>query len=494
MAVYSPLDGQLVGEVPVCTTADVTAAVERARRAQPAWANLSPRRRAERLLTFRQRLVERRDDLLDLVHWENGKARYDAFEEFLDVVLTSGYYGAKGARILRPEHRPGAIPGLTQVQVNYVPKGVVGVITPWNYPLTLSISDALAALVAGNAVILKPDSQTPFTALLLVSLLYEAGFPQDLLQVVTGPGAHLGPPLIEAIDYLMFTGSSATGARLAEQCGRRLIGCSAELGGKNPMLVLADADPERAARGAVRGCFANSGQLCMSIERLYVNRAVYDDFTARFVAETEALRLGTANDWSVDLGPLIDDSQFAKVDQAVRDALDHGAVALTGGSPRLDLGPHFYPPTILTGVDETMALYREETFGPVVALTPVDSDEMAIRLANDSTYGLNASVWSGSARHARAVGRQLRCGTVNLNDSYAPAYISLSAPMGGFGRSGLNRRHGPEGLRKYTEPQTVATQRLMPLVAPPGMAPERFADWATRSSQLLFAPLSRRRR
>jgi succinate-semialdehyde dehydrogenase/glutarate-semialdehyde dehydrogenase len=483
--ITSPIDGRVLGEVPVCSPADVEHAAATARAAQPAWAAWSPERRADVIVRFKDLLVEHRDRLLDLVHAENGKSRTGALEEFLDAVLTAGYYAAKAPKALRRERRAGALPVLTSTSVSYLPKGLVGIIAPWNYPLTLAASDAAPALLAGNAVILKPDSLTPLTGLYVVRLLREAGVPRDVIQAVTGPGAELGTPIIDSSDFVMFTGSTETGRHVAAQCGRRLIGCSAELGGKNALLVLDDAPLQRAVEGAVQGSFANTGQLCVSIERIYADRSLFDWFADAFATRTAELRLGGGGGWEVDLGPLISERQLAKVEQHVADAVQRGARVLTGGRRREDLGPLFYEPTVLVGVDDSMAVAREETFGPVVALYPVDSDEDAITRANDTEFGLNAAVWTGSVARGRSVAARLRSGTVNINEGYAAAWGSTDAPMGGFGVSGLGRRHGAEGLLKYTEPQTVARQRGLLLGPPPWTSRENYAAFMTFGSKIL---------
>jgi succinate-semialdehyde dehydrogenase/glutarate-semialdehyde dehydrogenase len=353
--------------------------------------------------------------------------------------------------------------------------GVVGIISPWNYPLSLGVTDAIAALLAGNAVVLKPDHQTSFTALWAGELLEEAGLPAGLFQVVTGEGTVLGTPLIESCDFLTFTGSTATGRKVARQAAERLIGCTLELGGKNPMLVLADADVEAAVDGAVRGSFANAGQLCISFERIYVHTSLYPLFLERLVQETQALRLGAGLDYEADMGPLISAAQLEKVTEHVADAVAKGATVLTGGRARPDLGPYFYEPTILTGVTPEMKLFAEETFGPVVALYRFESVHDAVERANDTPYGLNASVWTRDTELGHRVATRLRVGTVNINEAYAAAWASVDAPMGGFKDSGLGRRHGAEGILKYTEPQTVAIQRGLPLAAPAGVADPVFS-------------------
>ena len=484
--VVSPLDGALIGRLPQATPDDVAAAVARARVAQPGWAGTNLWQRSDILARFAQLVLERQDELLDLIHAENGKSRLHGLEEVLDVLLTAGYLAARAPDQLKPQRRRGAIPGLTSTRVHYRPKGVVGLIAPWNYPLTLVASDSLAALAAGNAVVVKPDSLTPFTALLVAELLADAGLPQDLFQVVPGPGRELGTPLIEAVDHVMFTGSSATGAKVAEQCSAKLTSCSAELGGKNPMIVLADADIGRAVENAMSACFSTSGQLCVSIERIYVHAAVYHRFVAALVDRTTALRLGAGAGWDVDLGPLISQPHLDKVAGQVQDAVDKGARVLAGGRRRPDLGPLFFEPTILDGVDERMALHREETFGPVVAVYQVADDDEAVAAANDTAYGLNASVWGRDTAHARAVAGRLRAGSVNVNEGYAATFGAVDAPMGGMGLSGLGRRHGPEGLRGFTEPQTISVERLLSLAPPPGLPRQAYATVMTGASRWLY--------
>jgi len=479
ISVTSPIDGSHLADVPRGRPADVVAAIATARVAQPAWADVPVGTRAGVLRRVQRILLDERDGLLDLVQAETGKARVGALEELLDAAMVAQYYARNAARLLRPRHRQAAIPLLTSAQVRQVPLGVVGIITPWNYPLTLAISDALAALVAGNAVVLKPDSRTPLTALAMADVLDRAGLPHGLYTVVPGAGAELGTPLIDGIDHLMFTGSTATGRRVAEQCGRRLIACCAELGGKNPMIVLADADLQRAFDGAVWACFSTSGQLCVSIERIYVEDAVYDDFVPALVDRVRSMRLAVGYDWEAEMGSLIGQEQLDAVSAHVADAVRHGASVLAGGRARPDLGPYAYEPTVLEGVTEAMALARAETFGPVVSVYRVRDEHEAVARANDSTYGLNASVWS-TPRHGRRVAARLEVGSVNVNEGYTAAWGSHGAPIGGMKESGLGRRHGAEGLLAYTEPQTIATQRLLPLGPLPRVEHELWARWMAR--------------
>jgi succinate-semialdehyde dehydrogenase/glutarate-semialdehyde dehydrogenase len=483
LVVRRPFDDTVYGVLPMTSPDAVPAAVARARQAQRAWAATPVAARARIFTQLARVILAHRDRILDTIQAETGKARLSAFEEFLDAARGVRVFAVQAPRLLRPVRRAGAIPVLTRTREHHRPVGVVGIINPWNYPFNLPATDAAQALLAGNAVVLKPDSQTPFTALLLAELLEEAGLPENLFQVLPGPGVALGPALVAAVDYLMFTGSTATGRRLATACAERLIGFSAELGGKNPLLVLADANLRAAAAGTARAAFANTGQVCVGIERAYVVGDVYDAFVAELLAQVSSLRLGVGFDWTVDVGSLASASQLATVSAHVTDAVAKGAVVLAGGRPRPDLGPYCYEPTVLAGVTEEMTLCREETFGPVLALYRVDSEDEAVARANDSRYGLNASVWS--AHRGEAVAARLRVGTVNVNEGYAAAWGSHAAPMGGAGESGIGRRHGDHGLLKYTEPQTVAEQRLHPIAPPEGVGNEGYARVMTWAIGLL---------
>jgi succinate-semialdehyde dehydrogenase/glutarate-semialdehyde dehydrogenase len=475
VAVHAPATGRLLGTVPKGSAADVREAVRRARKAQEDWFHRRVAERAEPFLRFHDLVLERQAEVLDLIQLEAGKARKHAFEEVADTAIVARYYSHHAEHLLQPQQRQGALPGITVAWEHHQPVGVVGIIAPWNYPLSLAVTDAIPALMAGNGVVLKPDRQTPFTALWVLDQLEEAGLPAGLFQIVTGDGAELGTPLIEECDFLSFTGSTATGRKVARQAGERLIGCALELGGKNPMIVLADADVEDAVAGAIRGCFSSAGQLCIAIERLYVHESLYHGFVDRFVAAAKALRLGAGLDYGSDMGCLISAEQLAKVDAHVKDAVAKGAHVRAGGRARPDLGPTFYEPTILTGVTPEMALWSEETFGPVVAVYRFESVNDAVERANATRYGLNASVWTADAELGHRVAARLEAGTVNVNEAYAAAWASVDAPMGGFKDSGLGRRHGAQGILKYTEPQTIAIQRGLPLAAPPGVADEVYS-------------------
>lgn len=479
LPVSIPYTGELLGAVPAGQDDDVRHAVERARQAQPAWAAQPVSARAAILLRFHDLLLQRQDPILDLIQLENGKARLHAFEEVMDTAIVARYYAFRGPRFLRPRRRNGALLLLTKTWEQHVPVGVAGFIVPWNYPLNLSMTDAIPALLAGNAVVIKPDPQTSFTALWGAALLREAGLPPGVLHVVTGEGSAAGAALPKYVDYIMFTGSGRTGRLIAAQAAGRLIGCSLELGGKNPMIVLEDADLEAAVDGAVRGCFVGAGQVCISIERIYVHRSLYSRFLDRFGERTRALKLGAALDYSVEIGSLTSERQLRTVESHVQDAVAKGATVVAGGSRRPDLGPLFYEPTILTGVTGQMLPYAAETFGPVVSVYPFDSENEAIGLANDTPYGLSSSVWTRHPSRGRRVASRLRAGSVNVNDAYGPAWGSVDSPIGGQKESGLRCRHGEEGILKFTEAQTVAVQRLLPIAPLPGMTRAAYARMMT---------------
>jgi len=483
--VRAPATGAVVGSIPAGGEADAEVAVTRARAAQPAWAARSFADRGRVFIRFHDLLLKRKDAVLDLIQLETGKTRRHAFEEILDTAVVARYYAWHSKRLLRPRRRKGALPLLTKTWEIRTPIGVAGFIVPWNFPLNLAITDAIPALMAGNAAVLKPDPQTSLTALWAVDLLREAGLPPDVLAVVTGEGPVLGPALVERVDYLMFTGSTRTGRLVARQAADRLIGCSLELGGKNPMVVLADADLEAAVDGAIRGSFPSAGQVCVSIERIYVDQSVYPGFLEAFVERTKALKIGDARDYSMEVGSLTSQRQLASIEEHVRDALEKGAALAAGGRARPDLGPLFYEPTILLNVGEGMKAFAEETFGPVVAVYPFATEQEAVERANRSSYGLNASVWTRDTRRGVRLARQIRAGSVNVNEAYAATWGSVDSPMGGMKESGLRPRHGAEGILKFTESQTVAVERLMPIAPSHGISPEQFARWMTRLLMLL---------
>ncbi|WP_326781102.1 succinic semialdehyde dehydrogenase [Streptomyces longwoodensis] len=484
---HTPFTGEKLADLPESTPEDVAAAFERARAAQAVWERTPVRERAAVLLRFHDLVLERQAEVLDLIQLETGKARLHAHEEVQAVAVAARHYGRKAPAYLRPKRHTGAMPTLTKVTELRHPRGVVGQIAPWNYPLELSVGDALPAFVAGNAVVMKPDTETCLTALWARDLLVEAGLPAEVFQVVLGDGPVVGPEVVRHADYVSFTGSTRTGREVAQGAAARLVGVSLELGGKNAMLVLEDADLDRAAVGAVRACFSSAGQLCISIERLYVHESIADAFLERFAARTRAMRLGTALAYGADMGSLVGERQLETVTRHVEEAVAKGARVLAGGVARPDVGPYFFEPTVLDGVTEPMAVCTEETFGPVVSVYRFRTEDEAVDLANSTPYGLNASVWTRDGRRGRAIAARLRAGTVNVNEGYAAAYGSVQSPMGGMKDSGLGRRHGSEGILKYTEAQTVAQQRLLPMAPALGMTDEKYAQFMSRSLRLMKA-------
>ncbi|MFF3483843.1 succinic semialdehyde dehydrogenase [Streptomyces sp. NPDC002701] len=486
-ASHTPFTGEKLADLPESTPQDVEQAYGRARAAQSVWALTPVRERAAVLLRFHDLVLARQAEVLDLIQLETGKARLHAHEEVQAVAVAARHYGRRAPFYLRPKRHAGAMPTLTKVTELRHPRGVVGQIVPWNYPLELSVGDALPAFVAGNAVVMKPDTETCLTALWARDLLIEAGLPADVFQVVLGEGPVIGPEVVRHADYVSFTGSTRTGREVAQSAAARLVGVSLELGGKNAMLVLQDADIDKAAAGAVRACFSSAGQLCISIERLYVHESVAEAFLERFAARTRAMRLGTSLAYGADMGSLVGERQLETVTRHVEEAVAKGATVVAGGVARPDIGPYFFEPTILDGVEAPMAVCGEETFGPVVSVYRFTDEDEAIEAANATAYGLNSSVWTKDGRRGAAVAARLRTGTVNINEGYGPAYGSVQSPMGGMKDSGLGRRHGSEGILKYTEAQTVAQQRLLPMAPSLGMDDEKYARFMTRSLRLMKA-------
>ncbi|MGW6397070.1 succinic semialdehyde dehydrogenase [Streptomyces sp. NPDC055134] len=478
---HTPFTGEKLADLPESTPEDVTEAFERARAAQAVWAKVPARQRAAVLLRFHDLVLARQAEVLDLIQLETGKARLHAHEEVQAVAVAARHYGRKAPAYLKPKRHTGAVPTLTKVTELRQPRGVVGQIAPWNYPFELSVGDALPAFVSGNAVVMKPDTETCLTALWARDLLIEAGLPAEVFQVVLGEGPVVGPELVKHADYVSFTGSTRTGREVAQGAAARLVGVSLELGGKNAMLVLADADIDKAAAGAVRACFSSAGQLCISIERLYVHESIADAFVERFATRTRAMRLGKSLAYGADMGSLVGERQLETVTRHVDEAVAKGAKLVAGGVARPDIGPYFFEPTILDGVEAPMAVCNEETFGPVVSIYRFTDEDAVIDLANGTPYGLNSSVWTKDAKRGHDVASRLRTGTVNINEGYAPAYGSVQSPMGGMKDSGLGRRHGSEGILKYTEAQTVAHQRIMPMAPSFGMTDEKYAAFMSRS-------------
>lgn len=487
VTINTPITAGLLVELPQSSVDDVAAAFAAARTAQRTWAARPVRERVRVLNRIHDLILDRRSEVCDLIQAETGKPRKDAFFEVADVALAARYAARMAPRLLQPRRRVSGLPLLTRTLEIRHPKGVVGVISPWNYPLTLAISDSLPAFVTGNAVVHKPDNQVTLTALWTRNLAIEAGLPEGLWQIVTGPGPEIGGAVVARADYVSFTGSTATGRVVAREVADRLVGASLELGGKNPLIVLADADLDRAAAGAIEACFSNSGQLCVSMERLLVAEEIRDEFLDRFLRRVGELRLGGSFDYSCDIGPLVSPMQLDKVTAHVEDAVTKGAQILAGGKARPDVGPNYFEPTVLTGTRPGMLVHDEETFGPVVSVFTFRTEDEAVQIANDTPYGLNASVWTRDSRHGVEFAKRLHKGSVNINEGYAAVWASHDVPIGGWKASGLGRRHGREGILRYTESQAIAVQRLHN-IAPPGQL-----TWDSMATSLVPALKALRR-
>ncbi len=455
-AVNAPFTGEKIHDLPHSSKADVAEAAQRARTAQLAWHAAGFAHRKAVLLRAHDLILRRKELLLDAVQTETGKTRGQAFEEVFQSANVARYYAVFARRALGAERRRGGIPLVIRTRVEYRPKGLIGVITPWNYPLSLAAMDVIPALAAGNSVIQKADDQGALSILALRRAFLDAGVPRDVWAVVTGQGKTVGDAVNDASDFVCFTGSTPTGIHVGVRAAEALRGASLELGGKNPMIVLADVDPMASAQNAVYACFSSMGQLCVSIERIYVERAVAEEFTKEFVARTALLVQGPAFDFSTDVGSLTLPSQLERVVEHVEDAVNQGATVLTGGKVRPDLGPLFFEPTVLSGVTESMLCSGNETFGPVIAITPVESLNDAIAAANASPFGLNASIFARSRKRARTVARALEAGSININEGYRATFSSIDAPMGGVKQSGIGRRNGVEGIRRFVNAHTVA--------------------------------------
>ena len=444
----NPATGEVLRELECAGEDEVRAAVARARAAQAAWAEEGLRRRIAVLREFQARLHAKKSEIAAAITREAGKPRAEALVTEVLVVLDAARFLIDHAwNLLRDE--PMSHGNLaTKLKRGYLvrePHGVIGIISPWNYPFSIPATESLAALVAGNAVVLKPSELTPLVALELASLLHEARVPEDVFQVVIGEGPAGAALLQSQIDKLVFTGSVATGKRIAVAAAERLLPVVLELGGKDPMLVLDDADVDVASSAAVWGAFVNAGQACLSVERCYVHRRLYETFVTACAEKTKKIRVGHGEDRETDVGPMIHERQLQIVEAQIEEAKANGARILAGGARRPELGPNFYAPTVLADVTHDMRIMREETFGPVLPVMPFDNDDEAVCLANDSEYGLAASIWTRDAQRGERLARRIHAGTVMVNDVISCFGIS-EAPHGGVKASGIGRAHGRFGL------------------------------------------------
>jgi acyl-CoA reductase-like NAD-dependent aldehyde dehydrogenase len=493
--VRSPANGRIVGSVDISTADDVAETVRELRAAQPAWEELGPHGRGKVLLTFLDWILDNERSLVEIVQSESGKSWGDASLEIIMAVDTINYYVKNAPRFLADRSvSPAGVANLTKkLTVQYRPHQVVGVITPWNGPLAGPIMDGIAALMAGAAVLVKPSEVTPLSwAAAARGWRDEMGLP-PVLGHANGYG-DVGAAVVDEVDMVMFTGSTATGRKIAARAGQRLIPCSLELGGKDAMIVCADAPLERAAKAAAWGSMFNSGQICVSVERAYVDAQIYDQFVELVTHEVKALRQGTdpAGSFSADVGAMATEAQLEIVERHVSDAIAKGARALTGGR-RAPTGQYFEP-TVLVDVDHSMLCMREETFGPTLPIMKVSGDEEAISLANDSVYGLGSSVWTSDSVRAQRLSRQIDAGAVNINNVLATTF-QMATPMSGWKQSGVGQRFdGAAGMLKFCRPKTVLAERVT-LPAEPLWYPYRpkVNAWIARAARFGGAHDWRRR-
>jgi succinate-semialdehyde dehydrogenase / glutarate-semialdehyde dehydrogenase len=477
----APFTGEELFTYPLSSQADVEEAIRRARVAQAQWAARPVAERAAILGRIHHVAFARQDELMDLLQLEAGKPRYDAFQEVAAVAVYARYISRMAPRLLKRQTRKGVVPVLTKAFELRHPRGIVALVTAWNYPAVFASSDGFSAIAGGNAVVHRPDTQAALSALWVRSLAIEAGVPEDVWQVLLGPGRSIGTAIIDRSDAVAFTGSTAAGRAIMERTAPRLIYTSLELGGKNPFVVLADANLDRAVEAVRRACFVNAGQTCVGPERILVAREVYDTFRDKLVARIERMRIGAHMTFESEMGSLIDAKQLASVTRHVDDAVAKGARVLTGGRPLPEIGPNFYAPTILEGVTTEMEVCTNETFGPVISLYPFDSHDEAVELANGTDYGLHAVIWGRDTRAAEALAARVKAGTVEINDGIVATWGSADVLQGGMKASGFGRRNGQYGILRFTEPQSVVVQRLHGLHPPGSMGHEAFTAVMTHS-------------
>ncbi len=490
-AVHNPATEEVIGTLPSLTAGQIAVAVAEAARAQKRWAAVMVRDRLRILKRFGRILCDQKDRVAEAISREAGKPEAEALStEILVVLDTVKYLSDYAPQFLLPERVPHGNPAMKLKRGTLLrePYGVIGIISPWNYPFSVPAVETLAALAMGNAVVLKPSEFTPYSSLELRRLLVEAGLDAGLLQVITGDGAAGAALLTTNINKLVFTGSVATGKRVAQAAAGRLLPVVLELGGKDPMIVLEDADLDVASSAAVWGAFMNAGQTCLSVERCYVQEAVYEKFLEKCVEKTGKLRVGPAQPGApppqkrvkaarsgdpgavphdsessaavpIDVGPMIHQRQLQTVDSHVKDAIGRGARLLAGGTRLPELGPNFFAPTILADVDHSMTIMREETFGPVLPVRSFKTEDEAVAVANDSEFGLAASIFTGNRSRGEALARRIDAGTVMVNDVIACFGIS-EAPHGGVKASGIGRTHGRFGLEEMVWPKYVDSDSL----------------------------------
>ena len=459
---HNPATGEEIGRAPLVMPEEVARAVGRAREAQAAWAARSSRERGRAIMAARRILLNDLEEIAALISQETGKPAAEAISmELAPALDLMQYFARETATLLRPRRISVGqywTMGRSSYEI-YKPMGVIGIISPWNFPWATPLAEVVMALMAGNVVVLKPSELTPLTALRMGEMFASAGLPNNVLQVVTGDGSTGAALVASGVDKVLFTGSVATGRRVAEAAAKYLIPVVLELGGKDAMVVLDDAHVVNAARAVVWGAFANCGQSCSSIERCYVHDSIAERFIDEVVKETKKLRQGPETDRNADLGPMSSERQLRIVERHVNQALEHGAVALTGGERLREAAAPFYPPTVLTNVNHEMDVMREETFGPVLPIMTFSTDAEAVRLANDSDFGLTASVWTNNTARGKQVAGQIDAGTVMINEVVYTHAIAQT-PWGGMKQSGLGRTHGLSGLMELVRPQHIHINHL----------------------------------
>ena len=463
--VVDPLTGNELHEIEAHSASDVALRFQSAREAQPAWAAIGGKARARVASQLVDSLIAKQEDLMDMLQKETGKSRSHAFEEITGALAAISYYAKVAPKLMKRQKVRGGVPLLITAYTEPAPVGAVGIVTPWNYPLALTMMDVIPALMAGNAVVQKADNQTAKTVLMARDIAVSAGVPELIWQVVHGEASEVGNALIDHCDYLAFTGSTATGKLVAQRAASRLIGYSLELGGKNPMIVLPGANVSEAAEMALASAFGNAGQLCVSIERLYVPNHAMAAFELELKNRVESLKVGSSSQFEYDLGALSSVAQLERVSGFVQRAIDEGARLVTGGKVLREIGPNFYAPTVLADIPQGAEILHKEVFGPVIALVGYDSLDEAVQLANATEYGLNASV-VGDKKAAMDIASRLMAGSVNINEGYRASMATMAAPMGGMKQSGMNRRSGPDGLLRFTENRTIGVANKLPIGLP----------------------------
>lgn len=459
ITVKNPITGEAIGALPVMDRADVEAVVNRARAAQPAWERTPISLRAKLVRAWADAVWNDRDHAMEVIRRETGKSLSSAFVEVAALDNIANHYAQQGPNMLRRQKRRALFPIVQRARVYFHPHGVAGFITPWNYPHLNALGDLVPALIAGNTVVLKPSEITPYTALYDVELMYKVGIPRDVVQVVTGDGT-TGAALVDFVDFISVTGSTATGRKVAKRATERMIPYSLELGGKDPLIVLNDADLDAAAVGTLRSALENAGQACVSVERVYVEAGIYDAFVARIVEEVQQFTMSASDDLAVCMGCMTNERELVRTEEHVRDAVEKGARVLYGGKRRPDLGALFFEPTILVDVDHTMRVMTEETFGPLVPIMCVRDADEAIQMANESEYGLSASIYTRNLKRGEQLARRIQAGDVGIN---RPLMIfgTPSLPMGGVKNSGIGRRNGVEGMLRFVRTQSILVDTLI---------------------------------